>query len=287
MVSQSVKERDRIKKERVKSAVESAMAGQWNDAVEINRALLEDHPDELETYNRLGKALGELGHNREAREAFQKALELSPHNSIAKKNLERLARLADETPASPEGNGSGTPRRHAFIEESGRAAVTELMKLGPAEVLLKVSPGRSLKLTVSGKALKVTTATDEYVGQVEPRIASRLLRLMDGGNVYEAAVTGVDERELHIIIRESYKHPSQARIVSFPGRRVDGSRLKAPRAVLGYELGDEDGRRRDMVGVKDWSNDDTEPGDDDAYSPVVHRIINSSDDTSEEITEDF
>ena len=25
--------------------------------------------------------------------------------------------------------------------------------------------------------------------------------------------------------------------------------------------------------VKDWSDDDTEPGDDDAYTPVFHRII--------------
>ena len=31
----------------------------------------------------------------------------------------------------------------------------------------------------------------------------------------------------------------------------------------------------EKVAVKDWSNDDTEPGDDEAFSPVIHRIINS------------
>ena len=29
--------------------------------------------------------------------------------------------------------------------------------------------------------------------------------------------------------------------------------------------------------IKNWSDDDTEPGDDDRFSPVVHRIILSID----------
>ena len=33
--------------------------------------------------------------------------------------------------------------------------------------------------------------------------------------------------------------------------------------------------------IKDWSDDDTEPGDDDAFSPVFHRIINSADEDGE------
>ena len=36
--------------------------------------------------------------------------------------------------------------------------------------------------------------------------------------------------------------------------------------------------RGDPVIVKDWSDDDTEPGDDEAFSPVIHRIINTDDD---------
>ena len=30
--------------------------------------------------------------------------------------------------------------------------------------------------------------------------------------------------------------------------------------------------------LKDWSSDDTEPGDDEELTPEVHRVINSSDD---------
>jgi hypothetical protein len=42
----------------------------------------------------------------------------------------------------------------------------------------------------------------------------------------------------------------------------------------GDTLGEEEGQETEAVTVKDWSNDDTEPGDDDAFSPGIHRIIN-------------
>tara|TARA_B100000809_G_scaffold220391_1_gene228100 strand:- start:430 stop:597 length:168 start_codon:yes stop_codon:yes gene_type:complete len=36
-----------------------------------------------------------------------------------------------------------------------------------------------------------------------------------------------------------------------------------------FDAGDDDT-------LKDWSNDDTEPGDDDAFGPVIHRIIGNN-----------
>ncbi len=42
-------------------------------------------------------------------------------------------------------------------------------------------------------------------------------------------------------------------------------------------LGDEADAQAGVVAeaVKDWSDDDTEPGDDDAFTPVIHRIISA------------
>ena len=37
-----------------------------------------------------------------------------------------------------------------------------------------------------------------------------------------------------------------------------------------------------MDTAKDWSSDDTEPGDDEAFTPVIHRIINPDSDESDE-----
>jgi hypothetical protein len=100
---------------------------------------------------------------------------------------------------------------------------------------------------------------------------------MNGGNHYEATVTSVEAQELTIIIREVYQHPSQAGTASFPSRGGADYRVYLPSTILGYDLGDEEGDETETPVVKDWSDDDTEPGDDDAFSPKVHRIINTGD----------
>ena len=276
-------DREKHRKDSAKKAVALAMRSRWDEAVAVNRAITQDFPDDLEAYNRLGKALSELGRNGEAREAFQRALEISPYNGIAKKNLDRLSRLGDEV-GKPSGRGSADP--HTFIEESGKAGVTSLINLASPDVLLKLAPGHPVQLETGGTGLKVTKASGEYVGQVEPRLASRLTKLIGGGNRYGATVTSVGERELTIIIREEFKHPSQASIVSFPSRGGADYRVYMPGTVLGYETTEEEGEREPGA-VKDWSDDDTEPGDDDAFTPVVHRIINPASEAMQEGDDDF
>ena len=279
MVMPQANNREKAKKGQVKLAIALAMQGRWEEAVATNLSILSGYPRDQEANNRLGKALTELGRTREAREAFQRALELSPHNAIAKKNLERLLRLGDDAPRS---GAPGESPQHAFIEERGRAGVTSLVNLASPNVLLKLAPGHPLRISLEGGGLNVTDRSGEYVGTVEPKLASRLAKLTNGGNRYEAAVTSVGERELTVIIREVYKHPSQAGTVSFPSRAGSDYRVQQPASILGYELSDEAARDRESVTVKDWSDDDTEPGDDDAYSPVVHRIINAGSGSSED-----
>ena len=259
------------------------MRGEWEDAARRNQFILDEFPRDLEAYNRLGKALSELGRNREAREAFQNALEISPYNGIARKNLERLAQLGDEAPVVTL-PASASP--HLFIEERGASTVTSLLDLAPPSVLLKLAPGHPVNLEPNGRSLNVTKSNGEYAGRVEPRLATRLAKLTRGGNRYEANVTSAAETELTIIIRESYKHPSQAGVVSFPSRPGSGHKAYMPGPGPYYDkVGQgitEEGDQGEPVAVKDWSDDDTEPGDDAAFSPSFHRIINPNQDAAED-----
>ena len=265
-----------------KKAISLAMDSRWSEAVTANQAILDASPDDLEAYNRLGKAMAEFGRNRKAKAAFQRALEISPHNSIAKKNLSRLAQLDDVAPLGASGAATA-PK--VFIEESGKAGVTSLVDLAEAKVLLKLAPGHPVQLRVSGNGLEACGQDGQYVGKVEPRIASRLTRLLKGGNRYEGAVTHVGDQELTVIIREVFKHPSQASSISFPtrhGRASPASEFRASSSAsqLGVEIAEEE--TKEGVVVKDWSNDDTEPGDDDAFSPMLHRVVNASGDGADE-----
>ena len=81
-------------------AIELAMQNRWSEAADINRKIIELYPSDADAYNRLGKALMEMGRYRDALATYQKAIELDPNNVIAKKNVERLVHLADKAPAS-------------------------------------------------------------------------------------------------------------------------------------------------------------------------------------------
>jgi tetratricopeptide (TPR) repeat protein len=284
MSNRGFEDREKVKKDKAKKAVALAMNSRWEEAVGMNRSIAQEFPKDLEAFNRMGKALSELGRNREAKEAFQSALEISPSNSIAKKNLKRLKKLSEDEAPRPQ--AIRRPRRasrtsHTFLEETGKAGTTSLLNLPSPEVLLKLTPGDPVQLQVVGKGLRVTDSVGGDIGRVEPRVASRLARLIQGGNKYDATVTSAEERELVIIIREVYNHPSQAREVSFPVRGGTGPHVYLPGTVLGMDMGNNEAV--EALGVKDWSNDDTEPGDDEAFTPVLHRIINpSSENTDDE-----
>ena len=276
-----VEEKEKAKKDQAKRAVALAMERRWEEAMGVNNAIIEDFPEELEAYNRLGKALSELGRNREACDAFRRALEISPYNSIAKKNVQRLERLEETETVSSTGDPI---RPQTFMGESGKAGVTSLMSLAPPKELLKLSPGQSVELSLEGSKLVVSSSSGEYVGKLEPRLSSRLSKLIEGGNRYEAAVAGVGEQELNITIREVYKHPSQAGVVSFPSKEAGlDYRVYLPGAVAGLEGSDDDASDEPVLTVlKDWSDDDTEPGDDEAFTPAFQRIVNSPEGESED-----
>jgi hypothetical protein len=54
------------------------------------------------------------------------------------------------------------------------------------------------------------------IGVVEPRVAARLLKLIADGNKYAAGVTSLGDKDVRIIIRETYQDPNNYGKVSFP-----------------------------------------------------------------------
>lgn len=266
-----------IKGKLVKKAVSFAMDGLWSDAINMNQSIISDFPNDLETYNRLGKALTEIGRYMEAKAAFEHALELSPNNTIAHKNLERLVHLGGSNPKNIP-TPSKTPQ--AFMKESGKSIVTSLVNIGPSKVLLRLTPGKTVHLIPSGVEVKVQCPPEEYIGQVEPKLAFKLVRLIEVGNRYEAVVTSVGEQALTIMVRETFRHPSQIGSVSFQSQTKSSNQTTSPSRALGFNSGYETmlplhSNPMNSFMTQDWSNDDTEPGDDDdeISSAPTHRII--------------
>ena len=214
--AQSAEERARLKKQWTDLAIKQAQTSQWDEAVLTNKNILQMFPSEPEAYNRLGKAYSELGQYTEAREAYSQTLIYNPKNTIARKNLDRLA-LLEESPVQVH-LGMGRIDPQLFIEETGKTGVTELIDLAQANTLARVSVGDTVQLRVTGHSILVYNGADERVGQLEPRLANRLINFMEGGNRYAAAILAMENSQVRLIIREEYQHPSMFGKVSFPSQ---------------------------------------------------------------------
>jgi len=210
------------KRQYSKQAIALAMEGQWQEAVKTNKMIIESYPEDVDAFNRLGRAYIELGDYARANKAYQRAVEIDPYNAIAKKNLQRLSYLNELG-----GDAKAESRKvepHQFIEEIGKAGVVNLYQLAPNTRRVKVAAGDMVNLRIDGLSLEVENSKGEYLGRVEPKHGQRLIRLIHGGNEYSVNVIKSEEEAMTVIIREVYQHPSQVGQLSFPSKGMKGFR---------------------------------------------------------------
>lgn len=229
-----------------KEAVSLALQGQWQEAVAANRSILERFPEDVETYNRLGRALMEIGEYAEAKKAYERTLQLDAFNSIAKKNLNRLALMGKRTVKA--GTRKASTRKASarkvvadiFVEETGRARVVKLVSLAAKEVLAKMAPGEEVTPYAEGQRFLVKNKEGDCLGEVEPKYGARLAKLTKAGNRYIAAVHSFSDKEMKVIVREAYQHPSQVGRPSFPLKDKQAYRPYVRESLLRHRLEDEE-----------------------------------------------
>ncbi len=269
-------DRLRLKRIRSEKAIQLAMQNRWQEAIELNRQLLELFPDDVDTYNRLGKGLMELGRYAEAREAYGHAARRDPTNTIAQKNLARLAKLAEETADAPAAPAPKPVDPRLFIEESGKTTVTDLVDVAPFEQIATLTAGDTMDIQVQGGVVRVVLASGQIVGQLEPKLAQRVVRLTEMGkmgNKYSAAITSIDESHVRLIIRETSRDPSMRSRPSFSTRAPE-IRAYTKDSVFRPDVdddedldidevdGDLDGGDTAEAGDEPAAGDDTELADD-------------------------
>ena len=227
-------EQVRLRRQRSKQAIALAMQGRWREAVAANQEIIASFPNDVDAYNRLGRAYIELGEYSPAKEAYGRAIELDPYNVIAQRNLRRLSYLGEAVVGSEADSDRAEPQH--FIEETGKAGVVNLYHLAPRETLARMVAGDKVYLKVDGSGLTVENARGEYLGQVEPKHGQRLIKLMEGGNQYTAAIVSSAEDRVLVIIREVYQDPSQAGLLSFPPKGGESLRPYLSDKMLRREL---------------------------------------------------
>ena len=275
---QEREEKARLRQRLSKEAIDLALQGKWEEAEALNRDIIEKFPSDVEAYNRLGRALTESGDFDGAKEAYLKALELAPENAIAKKNLARLTSLSESmatlksTPQKTSASKAQTRRvtLDLFVTEVGKAGVVNLHSVAPIKVLAKMGFGDQVRLEAKKQHLIVTSESKEYLGEVEPRQGLRLIKLMRGGNRYDAAILNVEEDKVQVIIKEIYQHPRQVGHPSFPVKATEHLRTRIKESLLRRGIITDEG---EPIPESDYSEEEEELGPEEESLPEGFTVI--------------
>ena len=230
-------EKPKLRRILTREAIALAMQGKWEEALGTNRNIIDLFPGDTDAYNRLGKAYTEFGQCPEAIETDRQALRIDSANTIARKNLERLSYLKEEQ-LSPKNGRRLDPQ--LFIAGTGKTGLGNLYHLAPPEVWARTAAGDQVQLKMNGQTLVVENMDGEYLGEVESRIGTRLVKLIEGGNRYIAAIASSGPDTGKVLIKEVFQHPSQAGRPSFPSRATEDFRPYVKDRMLKYELEGED-----------------------------------------------
>lgn len=190
-----------------RQAIQAALTLNWEEALKINQQILQVEPKNVEALNRLARSYFELGNLSSSKKYFENALEADPYNQIASKFLKRIETfnkkgnkasvLSILPPVQIDGD--------MFIEEPGKTKLVTLLKVAEPQKLSLLSAGIAVYLTVKNRGISVTDQNGEYLGVLPDDISHHLIRLIKGGNKYQAIIKTIKTNGLSILVRETYR----------------------------------------------------------------------------------
>ncbi|MGH7920065.1 MAG: tetratricopeptide repeat protein [Candidatus Dormibacteraceae bacterium] len=212
-MSTETQEPSKPKSTYVEDAIQLASDGSWEEAIELNGYILEAFGSDESTHNRLGKAYAELDKLEEAKAAYETAFQVNPLSPVARKNIQKLDGLIRTHQSYRSASVRVDP--NLFVEEMGKTTTTTLR--GAADdVDQKVGPGDVADVRIEGDGVEVDTARGVRIGSLEPKLARRLFKFIQGGNRYQVGVTSCEGNVVKVIVREVYQDPKFAGKPSFP-----------------------------------------------------------------------
>jgi hypothetical protein len=178
----------------ITQAIQTALTGDWTNAIKLNEEILKETPDDINTLNRLGFAMLSLGDIKGAKSVYEKVLSLDMKNPVAIRNLKRLT----------AGNNLKTniPLNNLFIEETGKTKIIELINIADKKIVSHLRSGEKISVKIKRSKIFALDTADQYLGMLPDDIGKRLTEFMNGGNEYDAYVWSVDDNKISIFIRE-------------------------------------------------------------------------------------
>lgn len=174
-------------------AIQTALIGDWQTAIDINQLILQEEPEDIDTLNRLAFAFLSTGNPKDAKNLYEKVLALDMQNPIAIRNLKRLYDVNSKKIIMIN---------NLFIEEPGKTKVMDLINIADKKVITHLRSGEKLVLKIKRSRIFAYDLDNQFIGMLPDDTCQRLIKFMEAGNEYEAYVRTVDSSKVSIFIRE-------------------------------------------------------------------------------------
>lgn len=187
-------------------AIFAALSSHWEEALQLNQQIIEADPKNIDAFNRLGRAYFELGDLSQAQHCFETSMKIDPYNQIAAKFLKRIETFSKTGAKIENYQRQAAPvNGDSFIEEPGKTTLVNLLKTAEPYKLSLLSPGGEVKLIIKNRGISVMDHNGKYLGVLPDDISHRLIRLIHGGNKYQAFIKAIKTNSVSILIREIFR----------------------------------------------------------------------------------
>lgn len=188
----------------VRQAIEAALNLNWEDALKINKRILKQEPQNIDTLGRLAKTYLELGRYNLAKKYYLQVLKFDPYNPIALKNI-KIIKASKSKGLPHQTNGQDRLSPALFLQEPGKTKIVTLLNVCEPQKLSQTYCGMRVSLIVRNRKLIVVSDNDSYLGVLPDDICHSLLRLIKGGNKFSLFIQSIRVNGLSVLIRETFR----------------------------------------------------------------------------------
>lgn len=207
-----------------KQAIDNAINGQWEKAINFNETIIKIDKKNIETYLRLGFAYLQINKTKKAKKCYLKALKLQPNNNLIKKNLERI-KILESKKLTHLKTCSLDPL--LFIDIPGKTKTVNLVNCGPKSVLAKLTVGQRVFLVNKKRRVEIRTEDKEYAGCLPDDLSKRLAIFIKNGGLFSVYIKETSLKNTVVLLKEEKKGGKMSKFVTFPTNlNVNLSRLE-------------------------------------------------------------
>ena len=220
-------------------AIQAMLLGEWQNATTLNKALLSENPKDIDALNRLAYAFTILGKIKDAKSTYRKVLKLDILNQIAIRNIKKLTELGPKQLA--KNTASIKYVSNIFLEETGKTKIIYLVNTTAPKIIALLTTGQPVVIAIKRSKIFVLDQNKQYLGVLPDDIGKRLIKLIKGGNIYEACIKSATEHNVSVFIKETKRAARYKNQPSFLQAENQDFSLKGKTKTKDYGIREEDG----------------------------------------------